>query len=239
MVPEGDEEGRYSKEFRAGILRGMIDFKKGRVYSSKEVKKRLWLTSRNRPEEKYADARDYYDGVEGKAYSSSKALERIQRGITLRCIELAMPSLDSRVLDAGCGNGYSMRVLKELGFKKIKGIDSSRAMVEKAKATGFDAVEGNLVKLPFGRGEFDFIVSVSVLQWLKEKEFRKVAREFKRVLSEKGKAVAQFYPKSEREARAWAKAFKECGFRVETVVDNALNARKRKVFLVLGKRNEN
>ncbi len=43
LIPEGDEEGNYTEEFRASLLRGLFDIRTGRTYSSSEVKKRLGL----------------------------------------------------------------------------------------------------------------------------------------------------------------------------------------------------
>jgi len=43
LLPEGDEEGKYTEEFRAGLLRGTLDFMQGRVISQDEVKRRLGL----------------------------------------------------------------------------------------------------------------------------------------------------------------------------------------------------
>lgn len=43
LIPEGDEEGNYTEEFRTSLLRGLLDIRTGRTYSSSEVKKRLGL----------------------------------------------------------------------------------------------------------------------------------------------------------------------------------------------------
>jgi len=43
LVPDGDEEGKYSDEFRAGLLEALFDAKQGRVYSFGQVKKELGL----------------------------------------------------------------------------------------------------------------------------------------------------------------------------------------------------
>jgi len=41
LVPEGDDEGRYAEEFRASLLRGLLDIRHGRVYTAAETKRRL------------------------------------------------------------------------------------------------------------------------------------------------------------------------------------------------------
>lgn len=43
LVPRGDEEGRYTDDFRVGLLDSLVDFKEGRSASHDEVKKRLGL----------------------------------------------------------------------------------------------------------------------------------------------------------------------------------------------------
>jgi len=43
LVPEGDEEGRYSEEFRIGLLNARIDIRKGRLVGHDQVKKQLGL----------------------------------------------------------------------------------------------------------------------------------------------------------------------------------------------------
>lgn len=186
-----------------------------------------------RPEDVFSDAKEFYEERETERYASSRAMHRAQRGLTLRALELALFPLDSTLLDAGCGNGFSMQVLKEVGYAGVKGVDASPSMVVQAKARGFDAFEGDLRKLPFPNASFDGIISVSALQWLKVGDVQRVAREFRRVLRAGGKVVAQFYPKSEGEMMAFARSFSEAGFATRVVVDNPMNARKRRVFLLL------
>ncbi|MCP4646387.1 MAG: hypothetical protein GY852_01460 [bacterium] len=43
LVPSGDDEGKYSEEFKASLLRSLSDMKHGRVYSLKEVEAALGL----------------------------------------------------------------------------------------------------------------------------------------------------------------------------------------------------
>lgn len=43
LIPEGDEEGIYTAEFRASLLRGLLDIRHGRTYSSAEVHTKLGL----------------------------------------------------------------------------------------------------------------------------------------------------------------------------------------------------
>jgi hypothetical protein len=43
LVPEGDEEGRYTQAFRVGLLEARLDIQEGRVVPLREARKRLGL----------------------------------------------------------------------------------------------------------------------------------------------------------------------------------------------------
>jgi len=191
-----------------------------------------WRVKRERPEERVGDAEEYYAG-EGCRYVKSNALRRIQRELTMRALMLLLPPLKARVLDAGCGNGFSMEVLREAGYRKIKGFDISPEMIAEAKKKKFDVKVGDLRKIPFPARSFDVIISISALQWVKPEGMPSVAREFRRVLAPGGHAVVQFYPKSEEDLMYAARCFKHADLKTAMITENADNPRKRRVFLLL------
>ena len=43
IIPEGDEEGKYTDDFRLGLLRARLDTINGRVQSSADLKKSLGI----------------------------------------------------------------------------------------------------------------------------------------------------------------------------------------------------
>lgn len=43
LIPDGDEEGTFSENFRASLLGGHLDVKEGKTYSTEEVKKHLGI----------------------------------------------------------------------------------------------------------------------------------------------------------------------------------------------------
>lgn len=43
LIPRGDDEGEYTEEFRASLLRSLSDIKHGRTRSMNEVKKQLGI----------------------------------------------------------------------------------------------------------------------------------------------------------------------------------------------------
>lgn len=159
----------------------------------------------------------------------SPGMQRTQEELTLRAIEL-LEMTTGKVLDIGCGTGYSTAVLHEQGFSVI-GIDSSEEMVEKAKELGVDARVADMHSLPFPDESFDAIISISTIQWSQDP--KSLAREFQRVLRKGGKVVAQFYPANEKDAIAVAKAFAANGFTGGLQVDNPGSPRKKKFFLVM------
>lgn len=195
----------------------------------------MWkIKPRKRPEET-GDARKYYDSEAGGAYAQSHAIERIQRELTLKALSIALFPFGSKILDAGCGSGYSLEILKAVGYETA-GFDISLAMVRLSKGKGFNAKVGDLRKIPFPAKSFDGIISISALQWVSLEESGKVAAEFKRVLRPKGRAVVQFYPKSEEELLDWGRTFRKAGFGVVVKQEGLDSRTKRRVFLALSKK---
>ena len=43
LIPEGDEEGAYTEDFRASLLRGLLDVKEKKIHTTEEVKKQLGI----------------------------------------------------------------------------------------------------------------------------------------------------------------------------------------------------
>ena len=74
---------------------------------------------------------------------------------------------DSRltILDVGCGDGFFMEILRNLGFDSIYGIDVSQPLLEKSRRKGFRVVEGGVYDLT-ARGEVDVILLCDVLEHL-------------------------------------------------------------------------
>ena len=196
-----------------------------------------WRVKNERPEEDYAgDAKRYY-AEQWTNYSKNNAVRTTQRKLTLRAAELLMAPPGTKVLDAGCGNGFSMEVLQELGYK-VKGFDASRELTAEAVKTGFSVRQGDFTRMPYADKTFDYAFSISALQWVlakpdAERRIAKTAREFKRVLRKEGRAVLQFYPKSEEALNEAGRAFRQAGFKVTIITDNPDNAIKRRVFLLL------
>ena len=183
----------------------------------------MWVSKNRRPEEKGSFESEFV------RYN----LRSTQEKIALRAIELASPRLGGRALDAGCGNGFGLKVLNDLGFV-ASGFDASKKMVSEAKKNGFRVKHGLFQKIPF-KEKFGFVLSVSALQWVSLPEMQLVVKEFWRVMAKPSLASIQLYAKSEEELFEYAKAFRSVGFSVKVTQDNYENAKKRKTYLVLKK----
>ena len=192
-------------------------------------------------EELFVIPETYFSKEAARNYDRSPRMRKVQRELTERAVELL--AIDSgKVLDAGCGTGFSMEVLAESGLDAV-GIDISQPMIDIAKRKGFRVRKADFTKLPFKERAFDAIVSISSLQWIYGKsyddvldKYSRVAKEFHRVLKNGGKAVVQFYPKTEKEFNIVVKKFKSAGFTVTIAIDYPDIRKRTKKFMILEKR---
>jgi len=127
-----------------------------------------------------------------REYSTSARLERRRHDVTgwvrgdepgeaLAAIAEARPQ---RVLDAGCGDGLFARMI---AAPAVIGVDSSPAMVARARCRGVDARLGDIHELPFADGEFDVVVCNWVLYHLHDLD--RGVGELARVLRSGGRFV--------------------------------------------------
>ncbi len=76
------------------------------------------------------------------------------------------------VLDAGCGEGYGLRMLADAGAERVVGVDLDETVVAHVRATYADAdpaIEvhaAELMTLPLGDDEVDLAVSFQVIEHL-------------------------------------------------------------------------
>jgi len=200
-------------------------------------KNHKWTVSIDRPEEIYGNPALYYTDEEIEKYARCGGMRKAQEKIAYRIIELLESEEKARLLDLGCGIGYTTKVYKDEGYDVV-GLDILTKMLKKARENGLNVVEGDMRDLPglFNQKEFDAVVSASALQWLKQREdIIKVSSGIKYVLKDRGKLVIQFYPKSEEEMINTARVFRREGFTGEIIIDNPENPKKRTIYLVMNK----
>ncbi|MFP5309851.1 MAG: class I SAM-dependent methyltransferase [Actinomycetes bacterium] len=84
----------------------------------------------------------------------------------------AARAVDRVVLDAGCGEGYGLRMLAEAGARRVVGADYDETTVAHVEATyvaadpRIEVHRAELLDLPLADGEVDLVVSFQVIEHL-------------------------------------------------------------------------
>lgn len=111
--------------------------------------------------------------------------------LTERILELSAPSHDSRVLDAGCGTGASMAIIRKRGIERVFGVDLHSGLLREAYRMKQSVAQGNLARLPFADTSFDLLICECTWNLTPKKQ---VLAEFARVLKPGGVlAVTDIY----------------------------------------------
>jgi cyclopropane fatty-acyl-phospholipid synthase-like methyltransferase len=203
-----------------------------------KIKNTGWKVKIKRPEEIYENLSEYYTKEEVERYARSGGMRRAQQKIALRILQLLGLDEGPRLLDLGCGVGYTTEVYQNLGYR-VTGLDILPEMIKHAKEKSLKVIQGDARSLSelFRKEKFDAVVSASALQWLKEEsDIAKVASGVYYVLEKEGKAIIQFYPRTEEELKKTFLIFKKNGFEGRIVIDNPDIPKKRVVFLALNKK---
>ncbi len=158
-------------------------------------------------------------------------MQRAQEKLTLELISLMQIKPPAKVIDLGCGWGFSSTILASLGFK-VTGIDLLEEMVSHCKQKGIEATVGDFCRLQnyFAKNQFDHAISISALQWI-SKDKKKVlsfARGVKHIA--KHKYGIQFYPYSQKELKLVTRIFARV-FTSVNVSIIAKNTKKERIYV--------
>lgn len=204
----------------------------------KKFSEKSWVVKRERPDDYLRSPFEYYTDEEVERYVRSGGMRRAQEKIAYRVLELLNSEKGSSLLDLGSGPGCTAEVYRENGYAVVC-LDLIPKMVEKSLEKGFESYVGDMRELKeiFPEKKFDGVVSVSALQWVKnKKEIERIADGISFVLKGDGVAVIQFYPRSEKELNGVAKIFCKRGFETKAVTDWPDVPKNRTFYLVLTKR---
>jgi SAM-dependent methyltransferase len=117
-------------------------------------------------------------------------------GLTLEALEICRFARGSRILDAGCGTGATLRQVARSGDYAVFGIDLSASLLAAAgsQGPGSRLIRGNLERLPFAGQSFDGIICECTLS---QTRTAAVLPEFGRVLRPGGQLIlSDLYRKS-------------------------------------------
>jgi ubiquinone/menaquinone biosynthesis C-methylase UbiE len=182
-------------------------------------------------------------------YENKKQLYKLQREtglIAIKILKERRPKIDEeRILDLGCGTGWTMMTLLDHDFKNVVGLDFSNDMLKFAIKRGLNVIKSNIKKpLPFKNNIFGGIISISTINFIEEDclsyeeisdAYYQIANEIYRLLKKDGIAIIQYFKKKGAiEENIMINIFKKFCFNGGTyIIDEGL--RKEIRFLVLEK----
>ena len=111
----------------------------------------------------------YYNSI-SEGYGNLYEEEQKQKIETI----LNIVDIKGKVLDVGCGTCLLANYIED-----YTGVDVSSKFVEHCKKKGLNVIKADAKNLPFKNKEFDWVVSITVLQDVDEIE--KAVKEMKRV----------------------------------------------------------
>jgi ubiquinone/menaquinone biosynthesis C-methylase UbiE len=75
----------------------------------------------------------------------------------------------SLVLDVGVGSGSNLRMLAEMGFPHVIGLDPNPDVVQICQKKGFASVrQGSICNMPFSSESFDFVLATDVIEHVQD-----------------------------------------------------------------------
>lgn len=89
---------------------------------------------------------------------------------------------DAKILDIGTSTGTNLRMLRELGFTNVTGLDASDEAIRFCREKGLGFVQkGDVTALPFADASFDLVLATDIIEHVDDdaqalKEIRRVAR---------------------------------------------------------------
>jgi arsenite methyltransferase len=120
--------------------------------------------------------------------------------LTERILELLAPVNNSKVLDAGCGTGASMAILKNQGIDCVFGLDLDNGLLKEARGAGQSVARGDLAQLPLADTTCDLVLCECVWNLTDKK---RVLNEFARILKPGGMlAMTDIYSRAAKDKQS-------------------------------------
>ena len=110
-----------------------------------------------------------------------------------------------RILEVGCGTGMTLTYLATLPTRhELHGMDFSQTMLSQAhrKLAGVDnpfrLAQGDSFELPYVENVFDVIYSTRFIHQFSHDDKKRISREMRRVLKQRGLIINEFYSRHSR-----------------------------------------
>lgn len=72
---------------------------------------------------------------------------------------------DAQILDVGTSTGSNLRMLRDLGFRNVKGLDFSEEAIRFCAEKGLGTVyQGDVCSIPFDAGSFDLVLATDIIE---------------------------------------------------------------------------
>jgi len=111
-----------------------------------------------------------------------------RRELFAREIARAGIPLSARVLDIGTSTGTNLRMLKDLGFRDVTGLDATEEAIRFCAEKGLGTVrQGDVCRMPFADGSFDLVLATDIIEHVEDD--LPALKEIARVLAPSGQAL--------------------------------------------------
>ncbi len=137
---------------------------------------------------------DYYQNQSGRRFQLEieEKMKRDEYHLSKEILPLIPKSKDIAILDIGCGFGSLIRMFKNKGFTKLKGIDLSESQVKVAHANGLNQeieVADIHQFLSDKTGQFDVITGIDIIEHFSKDELVELLNIIKKSLKPGGIAI--------------------------------------------------
>lgn len=113
-----------------------------------------------------------YDKFHPDGENHVKEMMRYNCSLLSEYIKNVSGDKNINILEIGCGRGYALLALKEMGYHNIGGIDIDQSQIDYCLAQGLPSIRVTNTEdfLSNHKGEYDFIFAIDVLEHIEKKE---------------------------------------------------------------------
>jgi predicted TPR repeat methyltransferase len=99
-------------------------------------------------------------------------------------------NFDAKVLELGCGPGLTLEYLRDIGFKRLKGIDISTQQIEKASQKDLDVEVRDVFEfLTSSKQKYDIIIAFDFIEHFKKTEIQQLFNVISNCLESNGMLI--------------------------------------------------